>query len=182
MSVYERSFRSYWFRQILFCIVFAAAVALCWALGLHGYFSSRINPAASFTIAYVLCLIPVFIKRLWRIFTDRSFSATVTNVSYMESQTFNKEDMRASATTDLYTVKLKMVLDNGSAAKKNIESFEPFYADMWYKVGDRIIYHRGTKFPLIVGGRRFCAYCGDGLKDGEERCHKCGRMNEPPEN
>ena len=26
--------------------------------------------------------------------------------------------------------------------------------------------------------RRFCAYCGDGLRDGETKCHKCGQENE----
>ena len=39
-------------------------------------------------------------------------------------------------------------------------------------VGDRVVYHRGTKFPLI-SKRRFCACCGSLLRDDEEKCVEC---------
>ena len=180
MSDYEKSFRLYWAKRIAFCLVFAGIIAAVWGFGLHAYFSSRISPAASLTIAYVIALIPVFTKKLWRIFTDRSYTATVSDVKYSEGQTFSKEDMRTSATIPLYRITMKLVYPNGSAAKKNIESLEPFYQDMWYRTGDRIVYHRGTKYPLIVGGRRFCAYCDDGLRDGENLCRRCGKANFMP--
>ena len=180
MSDYEKNFRLYWAKQAAFCLVFAGIIAAVWGFGLYAYFSSRISPAASLTIAYVIALIPVFTKKLWRIFTDRSYTATVQDVKYSEAQTFSKDDMRTSATVPLYRITMKLVYPNGSAAKKNIESLEPFYQDMWYKAGDRIVYHRGTKYPLIVGGRRFCAYCGDGLRDGENLCRRCGKANFMP--
>ena len=180
MSDYEKNFKLYWAKQIAFCLGFAGIIAAVWGFGLHAYFSSRISPAASLTIAYVIALIPVFTKKLWRIFTDRSYTATVSDVKYSEAQTFSKEDMRTSATVPLYRITMKIVYPNGSVAKKNIESLEPFYQDMWYKAGDRIVYHRGTKYPLIVGGRRFCAYCGDGLRDGESLCRRCGKLNPMP--
>ena len=177
-SVYERKFRSYWFRQLLFCAVIAAAVVVAWALGMHSYLSSRISPAASVTVAYVIVLIAVLSKKPWRIFTDRSFTGTVTDVKYRESQTASREDMRISATVPLYTMIIKVDTGKGGQIKKSVESLEPLYQDMWYHAGDRVIYHRGTKFPLIEGGRRFCAYCGDGLRDGGTKCHKCGQENE----
>ena len=177
-SVYERKFRNYWLRQLLLCAVIAAAVIVVWALGMHSYLSSRISPAASVTVAYVIVLIAVLSKKPWRIFADRSFNGTVTDVKYRESQTASKEDMRISATVPLYTIIIKVNADRGGQIKKSVESLEPLYQDMWYHVGDRVNYHRGTKFPLIEGGRRFCAYCGDGLRDGETKCHKCGQENE----
>ena len=184
MTVYERQYRRKIMKQLAAVFVQIALIAALWIFYLHRYFSERISPAASFTIAYVIALIPIVKNRLWRLFTDRSFKGIVKSVKFKESQTFSKEDMRASATRPLYTLYLTIALDGGSGDKQKkmtIESFEPFYQDMWYHAGDRIVYHRGTKFPLITCGRRFCAYCGYDLTDGETSCRVCGCENEPPE-
>ncbi len=181
MTVYERQYRRKIMKQLAAVFVQIALIAALWIFYLHRYFSERISPAASFTIAYVIALIPIVKNRLWRLFTDRSFKGIVKSVKFKESQTFSKEDMRASATRPLYTIILKITLESGAQKKMTIESFEPFYQDMWYHAGDRIVYHRGTKFPLIPGGRRYCAYCGYDLTDGETSCRVCGCENEPPE-
>lgn len=181
MTVYERQYRRKITKQLATVFVQIAIIAFLWIIYLHRYFSERISPAASFTIAYVIALIPIVKNRLWRLFTDRSFKGIVEGVKFKESQTFSKEDMRASATRPLYTLYLTITLDGGAKKKMTIESFEPFYQDMWYHAGDRIVYHRGTKFPLIIGGRRFCAYCGYDLAGGETSCRVCGCANEPPE-
>lgn len=176
-SGYERAFTNRWLKILVKCLAVDAFVAIAWGLYIHQYFCSRIGNGASITIAYLICMIPAVKNRVWEFITDRSFSGEVISARYKESQTYDKEDPRISATKSLYTVILYIRTQKGVIIKKSIASFEPMYQDMWYHVGDQVVYHRGTKFPLIKNGRRFCAWCGDSLRPDSCFCSRCGKEN-----
>lgn len=179
MNIYELQFKRHWLKAYLLSAVWILLVALLWIIIAHDYFSDRISPSASIFIALILSLIPIFRSKLWRCFTDRSFTGTVIEVRHKETLTSSKDRPSTPTATDpLYHIMLKVELPDGSIKKMHIESREPLYHDLWYHKGDTVTYHRGTKFPLIHGGRRVCATCGTEYIYDDPICRTCGKINE----
>ena len=178
MNICETQFRRYRRQAFLLVGIWILAAGLLWGFLLHGYFAPRIGWRLSLTILFTICIVPVFHVKLWRFFTDRSFTGTVLSVRHKETLTSPKNDPRPTATVPLYHIYLTVQTESGTI-KKHIESLEPLYHDLWYRTGDRVIYHRGTMFPLIVGGRDVCAYCGHEFITDSRICRDCG-MESPP--
>ncbi len=134
-----------------------------------------------FEIHSILIAIALFIGvftalKIWRVFTDRSFQGVITKIRHKETLVSPKGDLRPTATETRYHVYLTVLLENGKTVNKHVEHTEPFHDDLWYRIGDHVIYHRGTKFPLVENGRTICAYCGHQPISDESKCSNCGRI------
>ena len=182
MSVFEIQFKRMWLKRFIAFGVGYAVIVGIWCGGFHGYLSSRLGEdhgaLYSLLIAVVLAVILIVKFRLWRIVTDRSFSGEITHISYKETLTSPKCDSRPTATVPRYHIYITVRKTSGKMFTKHIEHEDPFHDGLWYSVGDTVIYHRGTKFPLVKDGRRICAYCGHQYIREDTKCTNCGYRNE----
>lgn len=184
MNIFEVQFKKTWAKKFIIFLVSVLLLAVFWYAGIHSYLSSHLGKQYgeiySILIAVAL-FIGVFITlKIWRIFTDRSFQGVITKIRHKETLASPKGDARPTATESRYHIYLSVLLENGKTVTKHIEHTELFYDDLWYRVGDYVTYHRGTKFPLVKNGRKICAYCGHELISDEDKCSNCGYTSEHP--
>lgn len=182
MNAYQKAYLHMVLKQLFILLFVIAVVTASWILGIHAYFSERISAAASLTIAYVICLVPVYKQRMWLLFTNRPFRGTVIDIKHIESQSNNINNgffmLRNVAIKPMYKMILTVRTDGDKIIIKQVERESVFMADEWYKVGDRIIFYHGTKYPLIVGHTPFCAWCGGPILEDGITCHDCGKIND----
>ena len=178
MNAYQKAFIRTVTKQLTVLFIVIAIVTVGWVLGIHAYFSERISSAASLTIAYVICLVPVYKQRMWLLFTNRPFRGTVIDIKHTEYRINEQASIVQYAAKPLYKMTLTVRTDSGRIVLKQVERDTIFMADEWYKVGDRVIFYRGTKYPLIVGHTPFCAWCGGPILEDGVTCHDCGKIND----
>ena len=178
MNAYQKAFIRTVTKQLTVLFIVIAIVTAGWMLGIHAYFSERISAAASLTIAYVICLVPVFKQRMWLLFTNRPFRGTVVDIKHTEYHVNEQALLVRYDIKPLYTMTLTVRTDSGKVILKQVERETVFMADEWYQIGDRVIFYRGTKFPLIVGHTPFCAWCGGPILEDGVTCHDCGKIND----
>ena len=184
MNAYQKAFIRTVAKQLTVLCLVTAIVTVSWVLGIHAYFSERISAAASLTIAYVICLVPVYKQRMWLLFTNRPFRGTVVDIKHTETRVNNMNSLnsffmlRTVAIKPMYIMTLTVRGDSGKITIKRVERGSVFMADEWYQIGDRVIFYRGTKFPLIVGHTPFCAWCGGPILEDGVTCHDCGKIND----
>ena len=171
MNCYEKNFRR---SRLVMLGLSALWTILFWFFWLNYCFGFFAQSVGGFSAIFGGCLIwvyPLCHFRVWKHLTDSSFEGIVTDVK--RDNVVRSGFLTRRRIKRLYRLTLTVGTDSGKIIKKSIESAEPFYNDRWYVVGDRVRYHRGTKYPLVVGRIRICAYCGSLLRPEEKKCVDC---------
>ena len=156
--------------------VWIALTVLLWKLWADAYFTDRMNRGSSLALAGVVGSIPFFGFRLWRVFTNRYFEGTVTDLQHKRqvksiSLVTHREDLRY-----YYPLWLMIRTDRGRWVEKELDYGSPRYAEP-YRIGDRVRYYPGTAFPQIITDdperKVNCVFCGADLEPGEDHCRLC---------
>lgn len=171
MTCYERNFRRARITAIGLSALWTIIFCFLWLRSCSGLFASVTGGLLAVFGGGLVWGYPLCHFRVWKYLTDSSFEGVVTDVkrdNIVRSGFIDHRRMKR-----FYRLTLTVRTDSGQLVKKSVESAEPFYNDRWYLVGDRVRYHRGTKFPLIVGRIRICAYCGSLLRPEETKCVDC---------
>ena len=177
MDSYERKFRRDRAVRLTLSALWIGFCTFLWKRFYFAVYAGSYGAVLSFAIGAVVTLWPLYKLDALRYLYDRSFSGIVTEV---KRERVVKRGINPRAARLFYRMTLVISTDDGMTVKKRIDGNDPFYEDRWYHVGDRVVYHRGTKFPVITNGARFCAYCGSILRDDEEKCVEC--FNDAPIN
>ncbi len=180
-DIFEIQFKKIWIKKFIIFFVGCLIIAGVWYGGLHTYLSSRMSETHgeiySVFIAEMFMICLLIKLQLWRIITDHSFQGKIISIRRKETLVSPKGNSQTTATEPRYHIYLNVMLDSGKTIVKHIENDEPFYDYLWYHVGDQVLYHRGTKFPLVVGGRVICAYCGHEYIHDDARCTNCRHVS-----
>ena len=142
----------------------------------------KINPIAKYSFAVVLLAIPVFLTRIYRIFTDPTFTGTVRDVSVRTSvdskssvrptweSLYRKNEIYLTVETPGGKVIRKKVYEGMAKDGANLEK---------YHVGDRVLHLHGSGITVVLpfpnDSRCCCAVCGGDNSVSDSVCVHCGK-------
>lgn len=163
-------------RQIVFCAIWVIAVSVFMIVYGYKYFADSITHGTSLLIWIIACLVPFYLCKSWRWFTDQPYEGTVT--SCKQTSWIKAKGPRATTQVRMYTQNIRVRLQNGDEKLVKL-SWESGKECPYYYEGDYIRYYRGTNFPQIIsdepGAHRICVMCGTSHHPRETECMICGK-------
>lgn len=167
-DVRARAFLRNFCRIALYC----AYIAL-WAVGYEFYLLYPINKPFVWWVMLIFCAAVAIsgwiIFDMTKFLFERSFSGRIESMKVTRSYG-RGVTRRGKLKIDYHTFRVLYVRnENGKRKKIRFQLFDDGY-DLYYREGDRIVYFRGTRYPL----------CIEAEERGEHICVLCGvRVNEP---
>ncbi|MBR3895395.1 MAG: hypothetical protein IKJ35_09690 [Clostridia bacterium] len=117
----------------------------------------------------------VLIFRIWKFFTDHSFSGTIVDTGI--SRSWGASDDPGGAANYDFRLKtsLKVRTEKGDLCHIRFEQKPGFY--LYYHEGNRITHFRGLPYPIntdpTASNGYVCAVCGHHSKDYTDICPTC---------
>lgn len=119
----------------------------------------------------------IILFRMWRFFTDRTFTGTILKTGLSRSYT-TSDDPSAAGNTDYdfrLNTSLTVLLDNGKKKRLRFEQKRGFYH--YYYEGKQIVHFHGLTYPINLdteGADGYvCAACGTWSEKLNTHCDIC---------
>ena len=142
----------------------------------------QINVIASYSIAIIFLALPVFLTRIYKLFTDSNYMGTIRDVKI---QTVVDSKLKWRMTLEnLYrknVVYITLETPNGKHIQRKVLESLPAHTENLdkYQVGDQILHLYGTGITIVLpvpnDTRCSCAMCGGNNDISNDVCVHCGK-------
>ncbi len=134
-----------------------------------------------YTCYAIVLILPIFITKIYKIFTDTNYAGVVKNVK-IKTVVDSKNQFKPSREmlyrkNEIYlTIQTKQ---NKIVKKKVYEGVSKLGANLdTYNVGDEVLHLHGTGVTIVLSGAKdthcSCAMCGGVNNISDENCSHCG--------
>lgn len=142
----------------------------------------KINSVAKYSFAIIFLILPFFLTKVYKIFTDTAYTGIVRNVK-IRSVVDSKSTVKVSQEM-LYRkneVYLTVETPNGKIIQKKVYEGSPEHAANLekYRIGDQILHLHGTGITIVLptpdDTHCSCAVCGGINEISNDMCIHCGK-------
>ncbi len=141
---------------------------------LFEYFTVRLNMLSSILIALILYILPFFLMKGHRLFSDPSWEGVVTDIVYDRLVKASGGNTRKIT----YRYEATFTIDCGGDFTFYTLPCTDASMRYVYKIGDRLRKYHGLMYPIFVeipeGLNQICPVCGHDVEENLKECLQCG--------
>ena len=143
----------------------------------------QINVIASYSIAIIFLALPVFLTRIYKLFTDSNYMGTIRDVK-IQAVVGSKSTHVLASRESLYRkneVYVTIETPNGKHIERKVLEDLPTHTENLdkYRVGDQVLHLYGTGITIVLpvpkDTRCSCAMCGGSNDISNDVCVHCGK-------
>lgn len=163
--------------QIVFCAAWTAIISTLMLISVYDYFCNALGILNAVLIWVILCLIPFWMCKFWRWFTDRPYEGQVISCK-QTSSVAARGIAKKEYLMRTYTQNINIKLPNGKKKTVKVTWFSDKEVPFYYE-GNYVRHYRGTKYMQVIsddpGAPRICVMCGTQNRSEETVCMICGK-------